>query len=159
MGRDPSARSSTLSTEMEIPNARFRGRSASCEDAGDEPLRARRAQSIRESPCHATPGQPECDPERNRGRGVGEVVNRVREESDAPRGDYDDHLHKRSHEKACERPLQRPQPALVRRNGWIDHSMRMAVAMRVMTVVLVSVAVRMGITVVVLVRLFHRAPP
>ena len=117
------------------------------------------AQSIGKSPCHAAPSKPECNAERNRSRRVSKVVNCVREESDAPRRDHNDRLHEGRQEKAYERPFQCPQSALMRCDGWIDHSMRVAMAVSVMAIVVLPVAVGAGIAVFVLVRLFHHISP
>src|SRR6267378_4073664 len=105
------------------------------------------AQAIRKPPSHAAPPQPEGDRERDRGRGVGKVVNRVREETHAPRHDHDDYLEKRGHEETGERPFQRPQSTLVRGDRWIDHSVRVAVAARMTVASLAVMPVLWGIVV------------
>ena len=59
--------------------------------------------------------------------GISKIVNRVREQSDASRKEHDDKLHRGCNRQTCEAPLDRPQTALVVRDGRIDHPVGVAV--------------------------------
>src|SRR5204862_300883 len=98
--------------------------------------------------------QRECGPKRHRGRRVAEVVNRVGEETYAPRKPGDTDLDRRRDRQGDERPLDRPDAAFRRGNGRVDHAVGMnvaAVAMRlcIPMVAVVLMAVIMTVAVIV----------
>ena len=84
-------------------------------------------QAIREAAGRPSPSQPERDAERDRRGRVGEVVDGVRKERDAPRERDDDHLEERGREQADERPLERPQAPARGGDRRIDEPVRVAV--------------------------------
>ena len=54
-------------------------------------------------------GEPERDRKRDRGRGVAEIVDRVREQRHAAGDEHDDELKRRRGGETDERPLDRPE--------------------------------------------------
>src|SRR5438132_1218934 len=90
-----------------------------------EVLRA--PEAIGEATGRAASGEPEGDTEGERGRCVGEVVDGVGEERDAPRERDDDRLEERGRGEADAGPLERPEPTRSRRDRRIDDAVRVPV--------------------------------
>ena len=75
---------------------------------------------IVKTPVGWPPGEKEGDAQRDSRRGVAEVVDGVGQQGHAVRQEHDHQLDRRGDEQAQERPLDRPQPTLVREHGRID---------------------------------------
>ena len=71
------------------------------------------AEAVGEARRRRAARQRERDPERDRGAGIAEVVDRVGEERDAARENHDDKLQRRRDRQDDERPFDRPDAAPV----------------------------------------------
>src|SRR6266498_1999081 len=70
--------------------------------------------------------KPECDRKRYRGRGITEIMNRIREQRHAPGDENDKQLQDGRSGETDERPLDRPESAVAGRNRGIDNAVRVA---------------------------------
>src|SRR5258706_14264588 len=99
---------------------------------------------VGKAPVRLSPGQRERGPQWHRGRRVAEVVDRVGEETHAPRKPGDADLDRRGDRKCNEGPLDRPDASFRRGDGRVDHAVGMnmpAVAMPVVMAVIVPMVV------------------
>src|SRR5829696_10380179 len=85
-------------------------------------------------------GQHKRDPERDRRRGIGKIMNRIGEERDATRDRNHDDLQGGRDRKAPERPFDRPNAAFRRCNRRVYDAMCVAVTLAV-TVIMAPVIV------------------
>ena len=75
-------------------------------------------------------GQPECNGKRDRGRGIAEIVDGIREQRDTAGHEHDGELKHCRGSEADERPLDRPQAPVAGRDRRIDDAVRMGMSMR-----------------------------
>src|SRR5262245_18990049 len=83
--------------------------------------------------------EPERDCKRNCSRGVGEIVDGIRQQRHASRDQDDDELQCSGYSQTGERPFDRPHSAIVRRDGWINDAVRGPLTIFVGTAVPVAV--------------------
>src|SRR5215213_6688443 len=112
------------------------------EDDGDAREILDPAKTVGEGRRGLPAGQHKGDPERDRRRGIGEIMNRIGEERDAARDRNHDDLQGGRDRKDDERPFDRPDAPFRRRNGRVYDAMGVAVTSTV-TVIVAAVIVAM----------------
>src|SRR5215204_2209091 len=105
------------------------------EDDGDAREILDPAKTVGEGRGGLPSGQHKGDPERDRRRGIGEIMNRIGEERDAARDRNHDDLQGGRDRKDDERPLDRPNAPFRRRNRRVYDAMGMAVTSAVTVIV------------------------
>ena len=86
------------------------------------------AETVSEGLARFAPRQDESDPKGDRGGRIADIVDRVGKQRDAVGRDNNDHLQRSSDRQDHERPLDRPDAALVCRETCVDNAVRVAVA-------------------------------